>query len=111
MGKSVPKGIKSKANIILAEMPQSFTEKFESNKKIINELKLPFSKWTTNVMSGFITRTKKNTRIALEKKAEAKAKRDVAMKAAPDMMAPKPHARTKKMEEKPTEAPAIPASE
>jgi small subunit ribosomal protein S17e len=85
MGKSVPKGIKSKANIILKEMPDSFSEKFEQNKKVVTELKFPFSKWTTNVMSGFITRHKRKQAKALLKEQEAKQKKDVAMKEAADM--------------------------
>ncbi len=110
MGKSVPKGIKSKANIIMLEMPQSFNEKFTENKVTINELKLPFSKWTTNVMAGFITRTIKNTRIALEKKEDAKNKRDNVMKAPVDMAAVEKPVRTRRTtkakEATPVEVPA-----
>lgn len=87
MGKSVPKGIKSKANVLLQEMPEKFNTKFEDNKKNIVELKLPFSKWTTNVMAGFMTRHHKKIVAAEKKKEEAKAgKKDgPAMKEAPDM--------------------------
>lgn len=85
MGKSVPKGIKSKANVLLQEMPESFNDQFATNKKNIVELKLPFSKWTTNVMAGFMTRHHKKIKAAEKKKEDAKAKRDGAMKAPTDM--------------------------
>lgn len=85
MGKSVPKGIKSKANIILKEMPEAFNDQFANNKTKVNELKFPFSKWTTNVMAGFITRHHKKIIKAEKKKEEAKKKTEVAMKEHPDM--------------------------
>ena len=87
MGKSVPKGIKSKARVLLQEMPEKFNTKFEDNKKNIVELKLPFSKWTTNVMAGFMTRHHKKIIAAEKKKEDAKAgkKEGPAMKEAPDM--------------------------
>lgn len=85
MGKSVPKGIKSKATTIMKEMPESFSEKFDTNKKAIVELKLPFSKWTTNVMAGFITRHQKKIIKAKLKEEEAKQKKEAVMKDAPDM--------------------------
>lgn len=74
MGKAVPKGIKSKAGIILKEMPESFDSDFEKNKKNIRELNLPFTKWTRNVMAGYITRTKKKQIIAIKKIEEARKK-------------------------------------
>lgn len=91
MGKSVPKGIKSKANVLLQEMPEKFGTKYEDNKKNIVELKLPFSKWTTNVMAGFMTRHHKKIIAAEKKKEDAKAgKKDgPAMKEAPDMKKPR----------------------
>lgn len=85
MGKSVPKGIKSKANIILKEMPESFNESFENNKLKVKELKLPFSKWTTNVMAGFMTRHFKKIRKAETKKEDARKKAETSMKEHPDM--------------------------
>ena len=75
MGKAVPKGIKSKASVMMKELPEAFGESFEGNKKSIHELELPFSKWTTNVMAGYITRLHKKARIAEQKKEEAKRKR------------------------------------
>jgi ribosomal protein S17E len=89
MGKAVPKGIKSKAAIILKEMPESFEADFEKNKQIIQTLNFPFTKWTRNVMAGYITRTKKKEVLVAKKIEEAK-NRTVAKKA-------------KEMEEKPKE--------
>ncbi|MFH0970208.1 MAG: hypothetical protein V1776_01980 [Candidatus Diapherotrites archaeon] len=101
MGKSVPKGIKSKANVIMKEIPDSFSASFEGNKSSIRGLKLPFSKWTTNVMAGFVTRRKKRTIAAEKKLLEEKEKKEAVMKEAPDMVAEKkPRTRkTKKKEE------------
>ncbi len=107
MGKSVPKGIKSKANIILKEMPESFNDTFENNKTKIKELKLPFSKWTTNVMAGFMTRHHKKIKKAEKKKEEAKAKREIAMKK-PEEMGKERKIRTRtKKEEKTAEGTAV----
>lgn len=102
MGKSVPKGIKSKANIILKEMPADFNESFENNKLKVKELKLPFSKWTTNVMSGFMTRHHKKIRKAEEKKEQARKKSELVMKEHPDMkktISPTMHMRIEKQAE------------
>ena len=91
----------------MKEMPETFSEKFETNKKSIVGLQLPFSKWTTNVMAGFITRHQKKLIKAKLKEEEAKQKKEAVMKEAPDMNAMikkerKPRA-TKAAEE--TEAP------
>lgn len=114
MGKSVPKGIKSKATIIMKEMPESFNEKFDTNKKAIVALKLPFSKWTTNVMAGFMTRHQKKIIKAKLKEEEAKQKKEAVMMTAPDM-APiakrerKPRVMKEKTEDAPVaeEAPVV----
>lgn len=89
MGKSVPKGIKSKANVLLQELPASFDDTFAKNKTSIVELKLPFSKWTTNVMAGYMTRFHKKIKAAEKKKEDAKAKRDAATKMPTDMAKPR----------------------
>ena len=87
MGKAVPKGIKSKAAVILKEMPKTFEADFEKNKLSINALNLPFSKWTRNVMAGYITRTKKKEVLAARKIEEARnraiAKRSKEMEPRP----------------------------
>lgn len=113
MGKSVPKGIKSKATIIMKEAPESFSEKFETNKKSIVELKLPFSKWTTNVMAGFITRHKKKIIKAQMKEEEAKQKKEAVMKDAPDMAAMKKERkpRVMKKEDAPAAAEEAPVAQ
>lgn len=99
MGKSVPKGIKSKANIILKEMPEAFNENFENNKNKVKELKLPFSKWTTNVMAGFMTRHFKKIRKAEAKKEDARKKAETSMKEHPDMKKSPMHMRIEKQTE------------
>jgi ribosomal protein S17E len=57
MGKAVPKSVKMRAETLLAKFPASFGKDFEQNKRVINELKLPFSKFDRNMVAGFITRT------------------------------------------------------
>lgn len=112
MGKSVPKGIKSKANVLLKEMPESFGTSFETNKLAIKALTLPFSKWTTNVMAGFITRHHKKIIKAEKKKEEAKKKAQTTMKAPADMdMKPRPRAPRKEVREQPVEVTAEAAKE
>ena len=83
MGKSFPKVIKSKANVLLKEIPESLNDSFANNKTKINELKLPFSKWTTNIMSGYITRHHKKIIKAEKKKEDARKKTENVMKEAP----------------------------
>jgi ribosomal protein S17E len=107
MGKSVPKGIKSKATIIMKEMPESFNEKFDTNKKAIVALKLPFSKWTTNVMAGFMTRYQKKIIKAKLKEEEAKQKKEAVMKDAPDMAFAKKERKPRVMKEKTEDAAPI----
>ncbi len=76
MGKAVPKGIKSKVNVILREMPEAeVSEDFEKNKTIINALKLPISKWTRNIMAGYMARSKKKAKLAAKREQELRAKK------------------------------------
>jgi small subunit ribosomal protein S17e len=56
MGKAVPKSIKIRAEILLEKFPGSFGSDFEANKRVINELKLPFSRFDRNKIAGFITK-------------------------------------------------------
>ncbi len=59
MGKAVPKGIKSRANILIEHFADKFGKDFDLNKKFVMGMKLPFSKKERNVMAGFITRKMK----------------------------------------------------
>ena len=68
MGKAVPKNVKSRANILLEERPELFSENFEKNKESIKSLELPLTKKIRNRVTGFITRTKKQEKKLLEKK-------------------------------------------
>ncbi len=74
MGKAVPKGIKTKAVIIMKEMPEGVSESFEGNKTTINSLVLPIGKWTRNVMAGFMARKIKQKKTAEKRKEELRAK-------------------------------------
>ncbi len=74
MGKAVPKGIKTKAAIIMKEMPEGVSESFEGNKTTINSLVLPIGKWTRNVMAGFMARKIKQKKQAENRKEELRAK-------------------------------------
>ena len=55
MGKSVPKGVKTKAEILMEES-KDFSKDFEKNKEIINSMDLGFSKKIRNLVAGYITR-------------------------------------------------------
>ncbi len=57
MGKSVPKGVKNKAEILLRER-DDFSKDFEKNKEVINSMNFGFSKKIRNLIAGFISRTK-----------------------------------------------------
>ncbi len=56
MGKAVPKGVKTKAEILLNEMHERFSKDFEKNKKVLGELDFFDSKKTRNLVAGYITR-------------------------------------------------------
>ncbi|MBU2100016.1 30S ribosomal protein S17e [Candidatus Micrarchaeota archaeon] len=55
MGKSVPRGVKVKAEILLKER-NDFSRDFEKNKEIINSMDLELSKKIRNLVAGYITR-------------------------------------------------------
>lgn len=57
MGKAVPRGIKSRAGILLEVYRDKFVKDFEKNKEFIGSLNLGFSKKDRNLLVGFITRT------------------------------------------------------
>ena len=56
MGKSVPRGIKSRAEYLTSNYPEQFSENFTKNKETLSKLELPFSKVTRNILAGFIGR-------------------------------------------------------
>lgn len=56
MGKSVAKGLKHRAEVLLREMPTQFGNDFEVNKKSLNGLDLGLSKTSRNVLAGYIVR-------------------------------------------------------
>ncbi len=65
LGKSVAKGLKYKAEVLLEEFPERFGNNFEKNKSMLNELKdLHLSKVTRNILAGYIVR------LAKQKEAE-----------------------------------------
>ncbi len=55
MGKSVPKGVKSKAEILIKE-DKPFSKDFDKNKEIINSMNLGLSKKIRNLVAGYIAR-------------------------------------------------------
>jgi len=55
MGKSVPKGVKTKAEILIEEN-KAFSKDFEKNKEVINSMDLNFSKKIRNLIAGYISR-------------------------------------------------------
>jgi len=57
MGKSVPKGVKTKVEILLNESDE-FSKDFEKNKEVINSMNLNFSKKIRNLIAGFVSRRK-----------------------------------------------------
>lgn len=58
MGKAVPKNIKSKANTLLATYPDKITTDFEANKRFIDSLGMDMAKTVRNLIAGFVTRKK-----------------------------------------------------
>jgi ribosomal protein S17E len=56
MGKSVSKGLKYKADVLLKELPERFGTDFEKNKKSLNEIELGLSKTTRNILAGYMVR-------------------------------------------------------
>jgi ribosomal protein S17E len=60
MGKSVAKGLKYKGEVLLEEFPDKFNDKFENNKKQLDEFpELKLSKVTRNLLAGYIVRLAK----------------------------------------------------
>jgi len=62
MGKAVPRGVKVKAEELIAISPEKFSESFEGNKGSLNILNMPIAKSTRNLIAGFITRTTKQSK-------------------------------------------------
>jgi ribosomal protein S17E len=70
LGKAVPKGIKSKALLLLKEFPDKFSTDFEKNKLVLEEFGHGlFSKTNRNLIAGFIARKV----VQQEKREKAKA--------------------------------------
>ena len=59
MGKAVPKGLKSKAEFLLAEFGDKFGVDFDKNKEVFNAFGVPMTKVNRNILLGFLTRQKK----------------------------------------------------
>ncbi|MBT4191790.1 MAG: 30S ribosomal protein S17e [Candidatus Diapherotrites archaeon] len=56
MGKSVSKGLKYRAEVLIAELPEKFSEDFDKNKDSLNEIELGLSKTNRNVLAGYLVR-------------------------------------------------------
>ena len=63
MGKSVPKGIKSRAALLIERFPEKFGKSFDQNKQFVRELNFPISKKERNVMAGFLVRKSKKVQV------------------------------------------------
>ena len=62
MGKAVPKGIKSKANLLVSRFADKFSSDFVQNKDFIKTLELPFSKKERNFIVSVRVRPLANIR-------------------------------------------------
>ena len=59
MGKQMTRILKTKAKQLYNSYPDKFTDKFEENKRIVDELGLfDYSKIDRNMVAGYITRLK-----------------------------------------------------
>ncbi|MEK6972768.1 MAG: 30S ribosomal protein S17e [archaeon] len=58
MGKAISKALKSKAETLLELMGEKFIQDFDANKKVLQQLDMPYSKVERNIIAGYITRLK-----------------------------------------------------
>lgn len=56
LGKSTPKSIKIRAEILLSEKSGIFASDFEKNKAALSSLNLPIPTSNRNLIAGYITR-------------------------------------------------------
>jgi ribosomal protein S17E len=56
MGKSVSKGLKYRAEVLIEELPEKFSKDFEKNKVSLGEMDLGLSKTNRNVLAGYLVR-------------------------------------------------------
>jgi len=66
MGKAVPKAIKVRAEILRGKFPERFGGDFDNNKKVIDALGLPISKFDRNMIAGFITRKTNEKKVPVQ---------------------------------------------
>jgi len=59
LGKSVAKGLKYRAEVLLKEFPDKFSADFEKNKRGLDTMELGLSKTSRNVVAGFMVRLAK----------------------------------------------------
>tara|TARA_Y100000310_G_C20702153_1_gene830913 strand:+ start:4756 stop:4947 length:192 start_codon:yes stop_codon:yes gene_type:complete len=62
LGKAVPQNIKSKANILLQTYPNDMPSDFDSIKKFVDSFEMPMSKSQRNLVAGFLTRKKSQSK-------------------------------------------------
>ena len=80
MGKSVAKGLKYRAEVLLTELPDRFGMDFSKNKLALNALPLGLSTTSRNIVAGYIVRLAKQKEEEL--KADNKLRADKITKAA-----------------------------
>ena len=56
LGKSVPRSIKMRVELLLKELPERFSTDFEKNKAALETLGLPFSRFDRNLTAAFLAR-------------------------------------------------------
>lgn len=64
MGRIKTTMIKRTANTLIKNYPEKFTEDFEKNKKLVEELSEMQSKKLRNIIAGYITRLTQKQRLA-----------------------------------------------
>ena len=71
MGKAVSKALKSKAEFLLENVPEKFSEDFVRNKQALRDLQIPFSAVNRNWLAGYLTRKVKQKKEKLASQAAA----------------------------------------
>jgi len=56
LGKSVSKGLKYRAEVLITEFPDKFGSDFEKNKLGLNTMELGLAKKNRNIVAGFMVR-------------------------------------------------------
>jgi len=55
--------VKKVAEKLMADHPERFTEDFESNKRVVDEMVIVYSKKLRNLIAGHVTRVKRQGKV------------------------------------------------